>query len=65
MLIYNGEEDKFDDKDFVPVEIKAGKNIFEKFSYKILKILFYIGDAILIHGQVVHKSEQSMSKEIE
>ncbi|CAF0770477.1 unnamed protein product [Adineta steineri] len=42
MLIFTGTEDKYDDKDFVPVEIKAG-------------------DAILIHGQAVHKSEQNTS----
>jgi ectoine hydroxylase-related dioxygenase (phytanoyl-CoA dioxygenase family) len=41
-LIFNGNDDQYDEKAFVPVEIKAG-------------------DAILIHGQVVHKSEQSMS----
>jgi len=42
MLIYEGKDDQFDEKAFVPVEIKAG-------------------DAILIHGQVVHKSEQNRS----
>ncbi len=42
ILIFNGNDDQYDEKAFVPVEIKAG-------------------DAILIHGQVVHKSEQSMS----
>jgi hypothetical protein len=25
MLIFNGTNDQYDDKDFVPVEIKAGK----------------------------------------
>ncbi|UJR28447.1 hypothetical protein I4U23_009687 [Adineta vaga] len=42
MLIYEGDEDQYDDKEFVPVEIAAG-------------------DGILIHGQVVHKSEQNTS----
>jgi len=42
MLIFEGTEEDYDEKAFVPVEVKAG-------------------DAILIHGQVVHKSEQNMS----
>jgi hypothetical protein len=57
MLIFNGNDDQYDEKAFVPVEIKAGKNIYRKFS----KLFFDLGDAILIHGQVVHKSEQSKS----
>ncbi|CAF3684280.1 unnamed protein product [Rotaria socialis] len=42
MLVYVGETEQYDDKDFVPVEVKAG-------------------DAIVIHGQAVHKSEQNTS----
>jgi len=42
ILIFNGNDDQYDEKAFVPVEIKAG-------------------DAILIHGQAVHKSEQNTS----
>lgn len=42
MLIFTGSANQYDDKDFIPVEIKAG-------------------DAILIHGQVVHQSEQNTS----
>jgi ectoine hydroxylase-related dioxygenase (phytanoyl-CoA dioxygenase family) len=29
ILIFNGNDDQYDEKDFIPVEIKAGKNIFE------------------------------------
>ena len=60
MLIFNGNDDQYDEKDFVPVEIKAGKNIDHKF----IKLFFDLGDAILIHGQAVHKSEQSRFKDL-
>ncbi len=60
MLIFNGNDDQYDEKAFVPVEIKAGKYSYEKF----LKLFFDLGDAILIHGQVVHKSEQSIYSKI-
>ncbi len=29
ILIFNGNDDQYNEKDFIPVEIKAGKNIFE------------------------------------
>lgn len=42
ILIFKGDEETYNDADFVPVEVKAG-------------------DALLIHGQVVHKSEANTS----
>lgn len=30
MLLYTGKDDEYDDKDFVPVEIKAGKILFSQ-----------------------------------
>ena len=57
MLIFQGEAEVYDDQDFVPVEIKAGPIDLSR------EICFVfddsLGDALLIHGQVVHKSEQS------
>jgi len=34
MLIFNGNDDQYNEKDFIPVEIKAGKNIFRDFIKK-------------------------------
>ena len=62
MLIFRGTEDQHDEKAFVPVEIKAGKN---KDSFlNLSKFILSLGDAIIIHGQAVHKSEQSRSKKV-
>lgn len=34
MLVYTGEaEETYDDKDFVPVEVKAGNHELTKFNY--------------------------------
>jgi hypothetical protein len=36
MLIYNGKDDQYDEKTFIPVEIKAGENLFENVSFFLL-----------------------------
>lgn len=38
MLLYVGKDDEYDEKDFIPVEIKAGKYIL---LFKYLRSLFY------------------------
>ena len=43
MLIYKGVDEQYDDKAFVPVEIKAGKNIFRRKNVKY----FYLIQAML------------------
>src|ERR1700722_18384708 len=60
VLIYTGEEEHYDNSAFVPVEVKAGRIVeYSDIVYLANNILFS-GDAILLHAQVVHKSEQSM-----
>jgi ectoine hydroxylase-related dioxygenase (phytanoyl-CoA dioxygenase family) len=64
-LILTGEEEKFDDNAFVPVEVKAGRIIEYYCIVYVLENFLFSGDAVIIHGQVVHKSEQSMKYRIE
>jgi hypothetical protein len=64
-LILVGEEEKFDENAFVPVEVKAGNmNEYHCLRY-IPENFLFLGDAVIIHGQVVHKSEQSRKYRIE
>jgi len=42
MLIFKGNNDQYDDKDFVPVEIKAGKTCLGEFHCKISEFRIFI-----------------------
>jgi hypothetical protein len=65
-LIHTKQAPVYEQSKFVPVPVKAGKNLifflFAEFAY-LLKIhaLNWIGDALLIHGLVVHKSLPNLS----
>ncbi len=64
-LIFVGEAEQFDDNAFVPVEVKAGKIIESHYIVYIPRKFLFPGDAIVMDGQVVHKSEQSIKYRIE
>ncbi|CAF3620695.1 unnamed protein product [Rotaria sp. Silwood1] len=61
-LIFIGEEEQYDNNAFVPVEVKAGRIIEYCYIVYFANKNLFSGDAILIHSQVVHKSEQNFSQ---
>ncbi len=63
MLIYT-EEEEYDNSAFVSAEIKAGRIVAYYYIVYLAHKIWFSGDAVLIHGHVVHKSEQSMKHRI-
>ena len=62
-LIKKGEAEQFDSNALIPVEVKAG-NKHSSYISREKKLHIFSGDAVLIHGNIVHKSEQSMTNRI-
>lgn len=64
-FIYTGEDEKFDDSAFVPAEIKAGKLISYYYIVCVSKKCLISGDALIFHGETVHKSDKSIKYRIQ
>ena len=61
-MVFDGKDHEMNDDDWVAAPVKKGTYLKIQSAYLILRGFFIsIGSVVLIHGQVVHKSEANKS----